>query len=47
MSRARKKKEEMNSLGGVLSAAKTGGGGRLASRPNPEVVAKAKRRRGI
>jgi hypothetical protein len=44
MSRARKKKEEMNSLGGVLSAAKTGGGGGLASRPNPEVVAKAKRR---
>jgi transposase len=65
MSRARKKKEEMNSLGGVLSpevlagaersegersepqrsaaAAKTGAGAGLA-RPNPEVVAKAKRR---
>jgi transposase len=66
MSRARKKKEEMNSLGVVLSpeilagaersegersepqrsaaAAKTGAGAGLASRPNPEVVAKAKRR---
>jgi transposase len=65
MSRARKKKEEMNSLGVVLSpevlagaersegersepqrsaaAAKTGAGAGLA-RPNPEVVAKAKRR---
>jgi transposase-like protein len=67
MSRARKKKEEMNSLGVVLSpevlagaersegkrsepqrsaaAAKTGASVDLASsRPNPEVVAKAKRR---
>jgi transposase len=66
MSRARRKKEEMNSLGVVLSpevlagaersegersepqrsaaAVKTGGGAGLASRPNPEVVAKAKRR---
>jgi transposase len=67
MSRARKKKEEMNSLGVVLSPevlagaersegersepqrsvapAKTGAGTGLASsRPNPEVLAKAKRR---
>jgi transposase len=67
MSRARKKKEEMNSPGVVLSpevlagaersegersepqrsaaAAKTGAGAGLASsRPNPEVLAKAKRR---
>jgi transposase len=66
MSRARKKKEEMNSLGVVLSpeglagaersegersepqrsaaAAKPGAGAGLAARPNPEVVAKAKRR---
>src|ERR1700740_460094 len=45
MSRARKKKADMNSLGGVLSPGGLAGADSAAgARPDPEVVAKAKRR---
>jgi transposase len=44
MSRARKKKEEMNSLGVLSSAAKVVAGSRSVSAPDSEVVAKPKRR---
>jgi|SRR5215469_15008456 len=44
MSRARRKRKKINSLGVVLSPEEAGAVLTSASRPDPEVVAKAKRR---